>query len=98
MCANMISMDAQSRPALARGVRLRNDPITGEPVLLFPEGVLPLDAAMHDILIRCSGQATVASIILSLVEEYETDPKTVGADVCECLAQLRQRMLVANSP
>jgi coenzyme PQQ biosynthesis protein PqqD len=93
----MISLDAQSRPALARGVRLRNDPITGEPVLLFPEGVLPLDAATHDILIRCSGQATVASIILSLAEEYETDPGTVRADVCECLAQLRQRMLVAIS-
>jgi len=92
----MIAMT--SRPALARGVRLRNDPITGEPVLLFPEGVLPLDAATHDILLRCSCEATVAAIVLSLAEEYETDPATVRADVCECLTQLRQRMLVALRP
>ena len=90
-------MDQQSRPALARGVRLRNDPITGEPILLYPEGVLPLDATTHDIISRCSGEATLESIILSLAEEYEVDDATVRLDVCECLAQLRQRMLVAIS-
>jgi pyrroloquinoline quinone biosynthesis protein D len=91
----MIPIDEQSRPALARGVRLRNDPITGEPILLFPEGVLPLDETTHDILSRCSGEATLASIILALAEEYEADPATVRQDVCECLAELRQRMLIA---
>ena len=93
----MISMDQQSRPALARGVRLRNDPITGEPVLLFPEGVLPLDATTHDIISRCSGESTVESIILSMADEYDIDHGTVRRDVCECLEQLRQRMLVAIS-
>jgi pyrroloquinoline quinone biosynthesis protein D len=91
----MISMDEQSRPALARGVRVRNDPLTGEPVLLFPEGVLPLDATTHDIISRCTGETTIASIILSLADEYEVDHETVRSDVCECLEQLRQRMLVA---
>jgi pyrroloquinoline quinone biosynthesis protein D len=91
----MIPMDEQSRPALARGVRLRNDPITGEPLLLYPEGVLPLDEATHDILSRCSGRATLESIILSLAEEYETDHDTLRSDVCECLEELRQRMLIA---
>ncbi len=93
----MTPMDPQSRPALARGVRLRNDPITGEPVLLFPEGVLPLDAPTHDIITRCSGEATLESIVLSLAQEYETDPGTLRPDVCECLAELRQRMLVTIS-
>ena len=93
----MTPMDLQSRPALARGVRLRNDPITGEPVLLFPEGVLPLDASTHDIIARCSGEATVEYIVLSLAREYDADPGTLRLDVCECLAQLRQRMLVAIS-
>lgn len=93
----MISINEQCRPVLARGVRLRNDPITGEPVLLFPEGVLPLDATTHDIICRCTGEATVASIVLSLGGEYEIDLDTVRRDVIECLAQLRQRMLVAIS-
>jgi pyrroloquinoline quinone biosynthesis protein D len=92
---NMIPVDQQSRPALARGVRLRNDPITGEPLLLYPEGVLPLDDATHDIITRCSGEATVESIILSLADEYDADPGTLRRDVCECLDQLRERMLVA---
>jgi pyrroloquinoline quinone biosynthesis protein D len=91
----MISMDEQSRPMLARGVRLRNDPMTDEPLLLFPEGVLPLDEITHDILRRCSGEATLAAIIHSLAKEYETDQGTVRSDVCECLVQLRQRMLIA---
>ena len=88
-------MDEQSRPALARGVRVRNDPLTGQPVLLFPEGVLPLDGTTHDIILRCSGEMTLESIILSLADEYEVDQDTVRSDVCECLEQLRQRMLVA---
>jgi coenzyme PQQ biosynthesis protein PqqD len=93
----MISMDEQSRPTLARGVRLRDDPLTGEPLLLFPEGVLPLDTTTHDIISRCSGESSVASIILSLADEYEVDQATVRKDVCECLEQLRQRMLIAFS-
>jgi pyrroloquinoline quinone biosynthesis protein D len=91
----MMSLDEQSRPALARGVRLRNDPLTDEPLLLFPEGVLPLDEITHDILLRCSGEVTLAAIIQSLADEYETDQDTVRSDVYECLVQLRQRMLIA---
>jgi len=93
----MIQMDDQSRPELARGVRLRNDPLTGEPVLLFPEGVLPVDEIMHDILRRCNGDLTLASIIRELAEEYEVDPETVRQDVRECLTQLREQMLIAFS-
>ena len=91
----MILIDEQSRPLLARGVRLRNDPITGEPVLLYPEGLLPLDETTNEIIIRCSGESTVESIILSLAQEYEMDLATVREDVCECLGQLRAQMLIA---
>ena len=90
-------MDEQSRPHLARGVRLRNDPISGEPILLFPEGVLPLDDSTHDILSRCTGESTLESIILALAKEYDVELETMRMDVCECLTQLRQQMLVAFS-
>jgi len=94
----MSPLDEQCHPGLARGVRLRNDPITGAPILLFPEGVLPLDDTTHDILRRCTGQVTLESIILSLAEEYEVDQGTLRQDVCECLAQLRQQMLIVCRP
>jgi len=90
-----MQMDEQSRPELARGVRLRNDPLTGEPVLLFPEGVLPVDETMYAILRRCNGDLTLTSIIRELAEEYDIDPQTVRQDVCECLTQLREQMLIA---
>lgn len=89
----MISLDQQT-PVLGRGVRLRKDPITAELILLFPEGVLPLDATTSDIINRCSGTSTVESIILSLAEEYDVDEETVRRDVHECLEELRQRMLI----
>jgi pyrroloquinoline quinone biosynthesis protein D len=93
----MTQIDEQSRPKLTRGVRLTNDPISGEPVLLFPEGVLPVDETMHEILRRCNGELTLAAIIRELAEEYEVDPQTVRQDVSECLTQLREQMLIAFS-
>lgn len=90
----MSPLTAQSRPALARGVWLRTDPVNGEPVLLFPEGVLPLDATTHDIVIRCTGKETLEEIVASLAAEYEADHATLLDDVCECLQELREEMLV----
>jgi pyrroloquinoline quinone biosynthesis protein D len=90
----MNTMTDESRPILARGVRLRADPLTGEPLLLFPEGILPLDATTHDILIRCTGDLTISGILLALSEDYEATPDDLRADVLECLDQLRQEMLV----
>lgn len=93
----MIPLDGQCRPILARGVRLKNDPINGEPLLLFPEGYLQLDETTHDILVRCTGEHTLEAIIHSLCGEYDADPDTLRSDVYECLNQLRLQILVTLS-
>jgi pyrroloquinoline quinone biosynthesis protein D len=85
---------AESRPALARGVRLCADPITDAPLLLYPEGALPLDEPSHDILVRCTGQLTVAEIAGALCEEYDAELQAIQADVIECLKHLRRELLV----
>jgi coenzyme PQQ biosynthesis protein PqqD len=90
----MNAMTDESRPVLTRGARLRADPLTGEPLLLFPEGFLPLDATTHDILLRCTGDLTLTGILLALSEEYEASPDVLRTDVVHCLEQLRQEMLV----
>ena len=87
-------LDDQTRPALARGVRLQIDSATGEPVLLFPEGVLHLSPTANDILARCDGQATIASILSSLAEDYDIDHATLRNDLLDCLLDLHQRKLV----
>jgi len=85
----------ESRPKLARGVRLRADPIDGEPVLLYPEGFLRLDTSSHDILVRCTGQSSIATIVEELAVEYEASAVELRADVLEYVTQLRHEMLVA---
>jgi pyrroloquinoline quinone biosynthesis protein D len=94
----MNALNSDSRPALARGVRLWIDPLTGGPVLLFPEGILPLDETTHDILRRCTGEVTLETIVSSLAEEYDADGDTLRGDVCECLDELRKEMLIAVKP
>jgi coenzyme PQQ biosynthesis protein PqqD len=90
-------VDLQSRPTLARGVRLQTDASTGEPVLLFPEGVLHLNPTAHDIVSRCDGQRTTEAIIALLADEYEVASEMLRGDVLDCLSQLHQRKLVVFS-
>lgn len=83
-----------SRPALARGTRLSTDKQTGDPILLFPEGVVQLSTTAHAILLQCNGQATVGTIVDTLAGEFEADPAMLRDDVLECLTHLQGRKLV----
>ena len=87
-------LDEQSCPALARGVRLQADAKTGEPMLLFPEGVLYLSETAQDVLSRCDGRNAVAVIVSALAEEYAADRDTLHKDVLDCLRDLSERKLV----
>ena len=89
------AIDLQARPALSRRARLQTDPATGEPVLLYPEGVLQLNDTAHAVLARCDGRATVEEIIASLANEYEADPDTLRADVLACLADFRGQQFIS---
>jgi coenzyme PQQ biosynthesis protein PqqD len=94
----MSLIDLNSRPALVAHVRLRTDPVSGEPVLLFPEGVMVLNETAHDIVLRCDGRTTVREIITALVAEYEMDEETLRSDALECLAQLSRSNLMELEP
>ncbi len=87
-------IDSRTRPALGRRVRLQIDPVSGEPVLLYPEGLLQLNETAHAVLSRCDGDATVEEIVRSLASEYEADAETLRADVLACLAEFRERQFV----
>jgi pyrroloquinoline quinone biosynthesis protein D len=93
----MQSFQEQSRPALARGVRLQTDARTDQPVLLFPEGVVHLSASAYDIVARCDGQTPIHTIISTLAQEYEAPPDALRQDVLECLHQLHERKLLVFS-
>jgi pyrroloquinoline quinone biosynthesis protein D len=90
----MSLVDLNCRPALAAHVRLQIDPVNGDPILLFPEGVLVLNATAHDIVLHCNGEAKVHEIVTALSEAYEIDESTLSADALECLTDLLDRNLV----
>jgi pyrroloquinoline quinone biosynthesis protein D len=75
------------------GVRLQTDSVTGESVLLYPEGIIELNETAHEILSRCDGR-TLDEIIQALVEEYDADPDALAVDVREMLADLQRRKLI----
>jgi len=91
----MTPIDLTSRPARAPGVRLQLDKVSGQPVLLYPEGVLELNDTAHAILNLCNGATTVDEIVAALATEYDVEPDVLRADALECLADLlKQRLIV----
>jgi coenzyme PQQ biosynthesis protein PqqD len=94
----MSGPEFQLRPALAPRVRLQTDPVTGEPVLLFPEGLLVLNPTAYEIVSRCDGVANVESIVAALAEEYDASAGELANDVAACLSDLRARQLLVFSP
>ena len=90
----MEPIDDQSRPGLAPGVRLQTDAVTGDAVLLYPEGVMTLNPTAFEVVSHCDGKASVAEIVSTLADEYAADAATLQVDVVEALAELRARKLV----
>ena len=91
-------IEPHGRPALAAGVRLQADPITGNPVLLFPEGILVLNETAKEVVSRCDGTRTAAEIATALAEEYDGAADDLLSDIKECLRDLEQRRLIVFHP
>lgn len=94
MTALAPSLTEQSRPRLADKAELRMDPVTDQPVLLYPEGMLHLNDSAHAILTLCDGSKTVAGVITALASQFECPTDELEADVWACLQQLQQRQLL----
>jgi pyrroloquinoline quinone biosynthesis protein D len=91
-------LDLQSRPILAPNLRVQTDRVSGEPVLLYPEGVMVLNATAHDIVARCDGKTTVEQIVTGLAAEYDAPPEELMVDVLECLRELSGRNFILPAP
>jgi len=94
----MSPITPHSRLALTPGVRLQSDRVTGEPVLLAPEGIVVLNPTAHDIVARCDGRTTVETIVAALAAEYDAPADALREDVTECLAELLGQKLLSFAP
>jgi pyrroloquinoline quinone biosynthesis protein D len=76
----------QDCPRLARGVRLRWDPVRETQMLLRPEGAVALNASGAAVLELCDGSRSVGAIIEDLQARHAG--ADLGDDVRELLASL----------
>jgi coenzyme PQQ biosynthesis protein PqqD len=90
--------DSAARPALALGVRLQKDRLTGESLLLSPEGIVVLNPTAQAIVERCDGRTTVEAMTEVLATEYEAEVSELRVDVLQCLRELHARHLVVAAP
>lgn len=74
-----MSVSAATVPSIAPGFRLQWEPTQSAHVLLYPEGMVKLNASAGEILKRCDGMADVASITSDLEEQFDTSG--LSADV-----------------
>jgi len=89
-----MSVDAQTIPALPRGVRLRHDPARGSYVLLAPERVVKLDDTAHAVVAQIDGQRDLGAIAGQLATEYSADMETILGDICQLVTGLHARGLL----
>jgi PqqA peptide cyclase len=88
------ALSLSDRPQLRRGVRAGTDPLSQEPVLLFPEGVLFLNETAAAVIRHCDGSRTVAEAVRAIGDLYDD---VVAGDVLLLVADLvAQRLMVVH--
>ena len=84
-------LTAASVPALWKLARVTFDPVRQQSVLLYPEGVMLLNATGAAILELCDGRRSIGEIAAILGERYDCD---VLEDVTDYLSQLEDREFI----
>jgi pyrroloquinoline quinone biosynthesis protein D len=87
------AIDPGSKPRLAAGVRLHDDPRRGW-VLLCPERVIETQGPTSEILRRCDGRRSLAQIVDELAEAFAAERAVIAADVDTLLQELVTKKLV----
>ena len=66
------SISVEARPAIERGYRLQWEAAQNAHVLLYPEGMIKLNASAGEIMKRCTGEASIAEITADLERSFDT--------------------------
>ena len=82
-----------SQPRFAVGCRWGSH--GGQPVVLFPEGMIRVQGTGQSILELCDGHRTIEDIVTVLSAKYENaEPQAIGVDVAKFLEALQQKRIV----
>jgi pyrroloquinoline quinone biosynthesis protein D len=83
-----------AKPKLASKARLQVDKISGEPVLLYPEGVVLLNATGEAIIHLCDGTRSFPEILNRLALTYNTPADELENDLSDYILKLHEQNLV----
>lgn len=83
-----------ARPRLVPQARLQVDKLSGEPILLYPEGVVLLNATGEAIIRLCDGTRGFTEILSRLSAAYHTLPDRLEDDLSDYLLKLHRQSLV----
>lgn len=84
-------VEAGTRPALPRHVRLRFDKARQMWLLLAPERVLTPDDIAVEVLQLCDGDRTISAIAAMLARRYAAPDAQIAADVAAMLQDLADK-------
>jgi pyrroloquinoline quinone biosynthesis protein D len=88
----MSEIGTASRPSISRGYRLQWEAAQNAHVLLYPEGMVKLNASAGEILKRCDGERTLAEITADLEQAFGAT--NLSADITAFVSYaLEQRWL-----
>lgn len=85
----MNPIEASARPAIGRGFRLQWEEAQNAFVLLYPEGMVKLNASAGEILKRCQGDHTIAEIVADLEQTFEAN--NLSEDVMAFIAMALEK-------
>ena len=81
-------------PRLPRGVRLHNDRVRGQWVLLAPERALMIDMVGHAVLSEVDGHRTFREIVDELASRFDAPREQISKDCSGLLDALRNRRIL----
>ena len=91
----MGEIDADLHPVIKQGLRLQWETAQQTYVLLYPEGMVKLNASAAAILTRCDGVRAVADIIKELEQDYAAE---LGNDIRIFIALALERNWLEPRP
>jgi pyrroloquinoline quinone biosynthesis protein D len=94
MTAEAPVISGSSVVKLARGVRLREDPVRGQTVLLAPERAMAVDDIAVRIVQALDGKRTLDQIAADFAEEFEAPAVEIADDVKAFVHELAIRRML----
>ncbi|MCA1443417.1 pyrroloquinoline quinone biosynthesis peptide chaperone PqqD [Ensifer sp. IC4062] len=94
MNADAPAISGMSVVKLARGVRLHEDPIRGQPVLLAPERAMALDDIAVAIVQALDGKRSLDQIADDFAAKFDAPAAEIAGDVRAFVEELANRRLL----